>query len=279
MTNNLGYYKESGTIDKIGIFKMIFIGLIGSLLGAVAYSFFIYYIPLIYFNVFATVIFGYVISYSISYGAKIGKIRNSKLIIFLTLITSIVSIYFHWIIWLGTYLDWNYIYWFPTDIYNLMRDVAEGGMTISGRYGSGGFTIPGNLYPIIWVVEALIILYISFTKCKPEEAFCEVCENWVKDKNELKFKIPENLNFENFKSILEKGEIKEISSLEKLENLVEGDHLLLTFSSCDTCGGTSYLSLDNMKYKVTKKESNYNKKPIIKKLLVTKENYNYLKSL
>jgi hypothetical protein len=68
-------------MGALGLPLMLIGGSVGSLVLSAIYGYAIFYIPFIYINLFVTFGFGALVGLLVGFAAKLGKVRNSVLVV------------------------------------------------------------------------------------------------------------------------------------------------------------------------------------------------------
>lgn len=177
MDNN-AFYKHSGNAPISGILLTIIVGLIGAVVFGTLYGFIIAKSPFIYLNVIATVVFGVFLGLVIGYGAKLGKIRNFKLIFILSLVVSVVAVYVHWVVWLKVITE-------VVILDPLALKAALSYISTIGAWSIFDSTPTGWLLWTFWIVEALIVVIATsvIANDSTDIPFCEDVNEWAIETN------------------------------------------------------------------------------------------------
>lgn len=271
---NNKYYKHSGKVPIIGLFFILIFASIAIGAGGFLYSYGIVKIPFIYINVFLTFGYGALVGIFISIGAKLGKIRNPKIVKMSALIISLIAVYVSWITWLIA-ISGKFIFFSHNDLIYSLRYLM-----VTGSWSIGSTTPKGNFLMIIWIIEALIIISITYllsTITIEDSAFCEDCDEWTISKKAIYlepiFNINDhigNLESHNFDLIYNAN-----------FGVSDNNHTELILSSCEECRQKFYLTIKDVAVSFDKKgRKSESKSKIVTNLIINREIYdNLLKKL
>jgi|GEM_PF-2090498 len=166
MSNNKYYEETSGiNLSALGL-GMVLLFFIAIILGY-GYGILMYFIPIIYANVFIAVGLGIVLLFCFNWIVKLTKIRGRQSKIILGVVTILFTSYFQWM----TFLDTVIFQGFPTpvqylssiigifdgielDLFGLLGDIYKYG---TWGIGSSGIPISGGLLLLVWIIEIGII--------------------------------------------------------------------------------------------------------------------------
>jgi len=157
-----------------------------------AFSSFIYgvlvaVIPFVYFNIFICGAFGLSIGYGVRVSAKLFVVTDKKISIINSIINGILGVYLSWVVYLiflssGSSLltelvNSSFLFFKPGLVYQIISDI-----NVYGAWGMFGAAINGTLLTIIWIMEAVIIVIISyfFLKKTPVFPFSSSLNKWYK---------------------------------------------------------------------------------------------------
>jgi len=181
---NIAKYQPASSSNPINIGLTFIICLILSVFYGWLYSL-TTLIPIIYFNWIITIGFGFVMAISLQIIAKLLKIRERKLRIYLIVFSLIIAYYSHWvtyILYLGLQKFPNFFEFFNYWIYPhyFFSNISELNNIGAWSIGVSGLFVKGYILTIIWILEALIIFFIGITYIKkfPENPFSEMLNKW-----------------------------------------------------------------------------------------------------
>lgn len=240
-------YKHTGAAPLGGLLGGLVLGTAAAVLGALAYSFAINWIPLIYVNFLATLAYGALIGGCVYLGVKSGKVRNPILAGLLGLICGLVGYYYAWA------FD---LYARAGDTFTLNPLVLMG--YIAWLYENGGWSIrnatpKGPILAGIWLVEAGTIIGIATVmpyRLISALAFCELCDCWT-TKQEGVRRLPLS-TLDDVRSMLERGQLAPLADIADLPE-AEPVYLRLDLSRCERCDQSNFLSVITVMQTVDKK--------------------------
>lgn len=265
------YYQESGVISRQGIFYMISTGLIFSIVGSIIYAMLTRYIPFAQLNIIFLFILGLGLGGSIGYASQKGKTRNVKITLFLAGLSSILTIYFIWVIWVYGELNYQLLLLSPVKMLAAIKAASEEGVWSIGNFNPKGITLQ-----LIWVAEALLIIGLTLwgtfytNKLRP---FCEKCQSWTIDNGtSILSELPKN---KNAKRELEAKNIDLILNLNQVDEEVL-PHTEVNLLSCQkSCPEKSFF------LSVSTKQKNINgdisTKDIVMNLYLSRDEFEKIK--
>ncbi len=177
-------YKPIGNSNPINIGLAFAVCLMLSLFLGWLYSL-TALIPIIYFNWFITIGFGFVMAISLQIMAKLLKIRERKTRLSLIIFSLIVTYYSHWIAYLlilglqkiPTFFEFLNYWIYPNYFFSNISELNRIG---AWSIGVSGLFVKGYVLTIIWIVEALILFFIgiTYTNKFPQNPFSETLNKW-----------------------------------------------------------------------------------------------------
>jgi hypothetical protein len=262
------HYEPSGKYSMLSLLYFVLASfLILPILGLI-YAYCIWYIPFIYINLFITIGFGFGTGFIITFFAiKLGKIRNQVVASSLGILGSLIALYFHWSVWVDlvmnagenygsssigftvSNIDFMQVFLLaknPGLLFNLIGEINK-----TGTWGISSIPVSGIFLALIWIIEAGIVMGVSFlmTRKASRIPFCEINDHWFKEN-----KIPE-LNFIDDKaqilSSIENDDETHFNSLSKAANKDLESHSVFTLFS--SRNNEYYLTLENKTAKVNSK--------------------------
>ncbi len=263
------YYQPSGKISALpAIVGIVGIILTGIVLGFV-YTYAVWYIPFIYVNFFLTLGAGLGAAFAIKQLIRLLKSRSGKYNMALGLLAGLVLIYTNWAVWVDLVVN-------SQNSYNLGNNRI--GITVSsssidnlmilfthpsliwdlawkindvGTWGIRGATISGGFLTVIWVIEALMLLGVSFISGwgADMEPFDESTNQWA-EKQEAQSNFAFIVNPEEFKSELEARHYQLLQNLPvKSPDSIDFSEITAHYIAT---GDVFYLSIVNKKGKYDK---------------------------
>lgn len=271
-TNN--YYKHSGKIGPLGPIYMIVFGVLAALVLGAIYGYAIFYIPFIYLNFFITLFFGAIVGYAIGLGGKMGKVRNSSLMLLFGFVLGVIAEYVGWVSWILAFSEQEAFLLNPTHMSNVLSLVAEG-----GAWTIFGWTPKGTSLYLIWLIEAVMIIgastLVSWSVISAVP-YCEPCGKWVENKYAFS-PVSSIENVDTLKSQLESGDFSSLQALEKLDSPANASTLVEVFH-CDGCNKNFYLTVKSVVVSVD--SDNKEKKEettVIENLIVSSDQFEAMK--
>jgi hypothetical protein len=267
------YYEHSGSMNMTGPIYMLISGICGSLVLGLIYGFAIFYIPFIYLNFFITLGFGLFVGFIVGLGGKLGKVRNSTVLLLFGFLFGIFAEYTGWVSWIYASSSQEIFTLDPLKILQILQILSN-----DGAWGIFGWTPTGIALYCIWGIEAIMIIGASTMGALAILAstpFCERCDKWIEEEDEIL--LEPITDAEELKSQLEQNDYNFLKSLKKTEGETE-DYTQINLLHCPTCNENYYLTLISVEVtldsdnKETKEENN-----ILENLIITAEQYRMLK--
>lgn len=264
------YYKHSGKFGLMGPIYMFMIGAVGTLVLSAIYGYAIYYIPFIYLNFLITLGFGACVGILVGYGGKLGKVRNSGLLLIFGLIFGILAEYAGWVSWVFAVSKQQALALQPLDIFAVVRLVGQ-----EGAWSIFGWTPTGAALFAIWGIEAIMIIGTSTLASwgvVSSTPFCEHCNRWVEDRNSITPLEP-IVDPDQFKSKLERNGAEVVKALKKVK--AENDaYTQLDLINCPGCEYSYYLSLKSINVEVDSKgKEKKDENDIVENYILTTDSY------
>jgi len=263
------YYQPSGRFSASSFLYFILVALIALPILALIYTYLIWYIPIIYFNFFITLGFGYAIALVINYFViGKGKVRSTKLGLLFGFLGALVALYFSWVIWLDLVINAGESYGGSRigitasniqliQVLNIALEpkfVFEAIAEINkvGTWGIRGTTVSGVFLWVIWAIEFLIVTVIATlaTYGQSKVPFCEFNNTWFEETILPAFNYIEDTS--KMVSNLEVNNENSFNDLETLTNIETESHSVFTLFS--SAKGENFLSIENKKATKNKKD-------------------------
>lgn len=280
------YYKSSGKFSPLAFLYFTVIALILLPILGLLYAYAIWYIPFIYINFIIAGAFGFGIAFLISHIViKYGKIRSVPLTIGLSVLASIIALYFHWTVWVDLVLNMGesygntrigittsniqilqtfYLALNPSTLSELIGEINQ-----YGTWGIRSTTVSGVFLSVIWIIEALIIIGISVILpiSYAKAPFCELGNEWFKEKTLPAFQYIENRP--EFLENLESSNPEAFKDIIKTDNL-ESHHSIFTLYSSSQ--NENYLTITNRRASFnSKKELEFDDNEFVEYLYLNSE--------
>jgi hypothetical protein len=272
MGKSTAYYQPSGHFSPVGIAIMIGVSIVGcmisSLLYAFALHFFVQHIVLV---TMYNIIYGMLVGLSGWFGVKFGKLRNAVIVYSLGVFVSLFGVYAAWVSWIYVLSNFNIFTLNPFRIYSVAMFLAE-----KGLWSVYGFTPTGWLIFVIWLIELLVIIGVTFFALHyiVSLPYCESCDCWA-DKRLRKESLTAIKNLKQFKVQLERGDMTELVGFVPVQAKECTDMVMLT---CRNCLKTAFL--DVWKVNIAKNADGEEKrqtKKVISNLVLSPENIKVLR--
>jgi len=279
------YYEPSGKVSALSYLLLaLSIFIIFPLLG-LAYTYAIWYIPIIYVNVLVTIGFGiaagFVIKHVILY---YGKVRNPKAAVLIGILASLVLYYVSWAIYADLNLNITDTIGgdrFGVAVSNVNVDETIGlalhpsrvfsimGLLYKwGSWGIFGFTMSGFMLAIIWIAEFLIIMILAVTTSYEisKRPFCELSNSWFKENKVGPFVYV--LDRPALVNDLESSSRNTFDNLEFTQN-DQRDHTM--FKLYDNGQGKAYLTAESHKARMNDGKLEFDISPFVERIEITED--------
>ena len=276
------YYVPSGKLSPIAylLFSAAIL-IVFPLLGLI-YSYAIWYIPIIYFNVIITIILGvvsgYIIKYMILY---LGKVRNPQAAIGIGIIACLILYYFSWVVYVDLLINMEdsggqFTFFASSNVnVNETIDIALSPSVVFsmmgllydwGSWGIFGITASGYMLALVWIGELFIITMIA-VKNSYEVAklpFCEFSNTWFKEE-----KVGPFVYVSNRPDLIGKIENSDPASFDELQFTKndQRDHTL--FKIYDNKEGAIYLTAESHKARIKEGKLEFDITPFIESIQIT----------
>jgi len=289
------YYRPSNKFSPLSFLYFIIACLTLIPILALIYSYAIWYIPFPYINFFITIGFGFGIGLVVQKLAiGLGKVRNNTIAFALGFLGALIGLYFSWAVWVDLVINAGESYgtdrigisvsnikFFqvlelalqPGILFELMGEIMNVGV-----WGIRGSTVSGWFLGAIWIIEAVIVLFMGTTipPGKSGEPFCELNQKWFKEKQlppfsylEPKMRDVTQLENNNFEAL------KEISRVSSAEI---DSHSVFTLYANET--NENYLTIQNKMATLNNKgETKFTDRDVVTHLRINEEFSNFLESV
>ena len=174
------YYKHSGSFSIAGLIIALVIGWLSSIFLGIIYGYIIFYSPFIYINILFTIGLGVLMGTALTFGIRLGNIRNTPVMIFLGIIFGLIAVYYNWAAWLIAFSKYKLFIFSPSEIIIELKNITE-----TGTWSLFGWTPPRISLYGFWVCEAIIIIgttTLLINALMKETIFCEDCKEWIHEK-------------------------------------------------------------------------------------------------
>ncbi len=272
------YYKHSGAIGCAGLIYMTIFGTLATLILGIVYGYAIYYIPFIYLNFFITLFYGGIVGLSVGIAGKLGKVRNTGVLMLFGFIFGLLAEYAGWVGWTSAIIEevsFLPLFFSPLGISALISLAAA-----KGVWSIFGLTPTGLALYLIWGLEAFLVIGTSTLVAVASlmsTPFCEQCKRWVDESESISLlsAIP---NPDELKAQLEQGNYSALNGLKMLEQKNE-NYSELELMQCSKCQQFHLMTLKSVtiKLKANGKEDE-KKEDIVENLLLSSTVYEAIKN-
>ena len=155
-------------------------GAVAALVLGAAYTFATNWVPFVYLNCLLTLGSGALVGVAVTWGARMGKIRNMPIALAVGGAAGVLAVYFAWVFDpMARFSDINQPIWDVQILWEYMKLGYEKGFWSIGH--SGG-AVTGVVLAGVWVVEAGLIIAASVFLVHAllrDKPFCEEMEQWT----------------------------------------------------------------------------------------------------
>lgn len=237
------------------------------------YAYAIYYIPFPYINFFITAGFGMGVGIAVNYLViNLGKVRNTTLAAVFGILAALTALYVAWAVWINLIMQSDQVingtlHWLlnPSALFTLIAEINK-----VGAWGMFDNTVKGNPLTFVWIVEALIVLFMSFTSAIPKskEPFCEVNNKWFTQKNLPALNLIEDP--QTCLTAIDEGDAEYFKNLKRSENPSMESHSTWVLYANET--KENYLSIQNqIAHRNDKDEVKFNDHEFVKYVEISEE--------
>lgn len=174
------YYKPGKGISVLGILICIAVAIIASLIGGLTYVYASWFIPFIYVNFLLTLGYGFILGFAMDYAFKFGKVRGFAYQKGLAIIAGLIGLYVAWAIFVAVVTEASSPFEMltkPLEVWTFIRLINVTGLwTIVGDS-----PVTGGFLWMVWIIEALMIVGVTFVKADESRPFCETSNQWMKE--------------------------------------------------------------------------------------------------
>lgn len=243
---------KSGAVWTIGLLVSLPLALLTSWL----YGLILFHNPFVYFSVLLWVGFLYCTAFNLRITARFGKCRSEAQAKTLGVIFGLSSLYLSWAFFLGAMFSGLVSSWDmiedPALMFTLIKEIGS-----EGYYSIFGIDVKGFVLWLIWIIEAIGIILIARGAGRSaihEEVFCEQCNEWVEETNDVfRTEVPENavLNEAN------KGDVDLVLAMAHhsgKEDGAPGTRILrFNYKKCESCDSLATLDWDLVEFSTNSK--------------------------
>ncbi len=289
------YYQPSNKFSPLSFiyFLIACIALIPIL--ALIYSYAIWYIPFPYINFFITLGFGFAIGLLVQkLAVGLGKVRNNTLAYAFGFLGALAGLYLSWAVWVDLVINAGETYGSDRigfSVSNIkLEQVLElalqpgilfeiiGEIMNVGVWGFRNTTVNGWFLGGIWIVEAVIVLFMGTTipPGKSSEPFCELNQKWFEERQlpAMSFLEPPMRAV----SRLEDNDYEALKGIAHVPNPTTENHSIFTLYANET--NENYLSIQNKRATTNNKgETKFTDRDVVTYLRINEEFSNFLESI
>ncbi len=270
------HYQHSGKVGLMGLVAGTAAAFVaGPILGTV-YAVAIAFIPIIYVNIILTALFGAAMGFVITKAMKLGKVRNTGVVMAGAFLGTCVAHYVGWMVWVVCLafqsdmdVPWLEIL-FPVTFLMIVVEIGrEGAWTI----GSSSTPVSGVLLLIVWILEALIVFGASLAVAfftADSEPFCEGCESWCEPKDDA-LRLSGHLIGDALAERLHGMDLAVLTESPRAHPMAN-PWFQVDVARCPSCGETNTLTLSHVAVSHDRKGNRkVDKTPLVKRMLLTAE--------
>ena len=266
------YYRHSGTVGLLGPLTMIGLGVLGAVLLGGLYGYVTYYMPLIYFNVVATFMFGVLMGLVVGIGARLGKVRSQFYAGWIGFLLGFFALYCSWISWIHAMTDQSVVIFELGELIDVASVIME-----TGAWSVFGLVPTGFSLGIVWLIEALVIVggsAIFAPRSIQKTPYCEACGRWVEVCKSIcpLTNVPRHKR-DKLRDSVERGDFAMLDALE----LVPKDKKMfseLRLTACFGCHGLHTMTFASIFE--TDGRSERSEEKIVDNLIVDQSTYDHL---
>jgi len=235
-------YRYSNAVSLLGAVRVIFVGLISSVIGGGAYAYALAYIPFVYVRLLLTIGWSLGLGWLVANQGMKGNVRSPLLLATVAVMCALVALYFEYAVYVVALvkdgLDWTDF--LPETVLARNTALLEQG---SWSYGQTGEPVRGDDLKPIWIIEAIIIILFSGVGAHmfaAEKVFCEHCKRWYEGR------LGEQYLSTGDDSALwddvRNGDLSKLTQLEQFDG-PEFPCLRVDVYRCPSCQDSNYYSL------------------------------------
>lgn len=275
MAANELYYQPSGKFNTVAALYILGLGFAATLLLGAIYGLAIFWIPLIYINVLVVIGYGVLVGLAVGIAARIGKMRNPKLLTVYGLLFGLLAVYIGWISWIYAVTRGELLTFSAAHIAAIASAIAE-----EGAWSIFGWTPAGAALYGIWLIEAAIIIVGATLAARGvigATPFCEACDGWIEDP-QIIAPLEPMLSGASAISSIEEHDFTPLTSLKKLPAGAEV-FTQVELLRCDGCKNEHFLTVKAMRVQRTEDKVQKDEKDLVRNLIISPEVYEQLMQL
>jgi|ETNmetMinimDraft_30_1059905.scaffolds.fasta_scaffold86077_1 uncharacterized membrane protein YeaQ/YmgE (transglycosylase-associated protein family) len=187
-------YQYSGKVTPQGIVLGLVAGCAAAAVLCIPYAYITIFIPLVFFNVVATIILGMIAGMCAGWGGRKGNMQSAAMYVVVGLIVGLVAEYLNWVLWVFVFSGHEAVVLSPMHLLNIARVVME-----EGTWGmTSGDNVAGLELACVWIAEGLMIVGGSIYMARgglTSYICCPDCTVWFKDPTKtMSYEMPEDLD-------------------------------------------------------------------------------------
>lgn len=278
------YYKPSGEVTVVGALAGLIGGLAAGAVLAFAYSYLVYYIPIIYLNLLCVAGFAALLGFAPGYLMHVCKVRNTAAGVGIAIIPVLASFYLSWAVWVSIIVSNDEasisalaLAAQPLLLWELIAKINEVGAWTLFKSST---PVSGLALWVVWAIEAGVVLIgapVAASMMLGNRPFCENCNAWCAGEQGVAL-----LGAADDDEVKRRVEAKDFQYVRGLGTKAEGDveWYRVDLHGCPTCGQMNTLSVMKEKLKVDDKGNvSVDSSPFIENLLLTAPEANDLRTL
>lgn len=261
------FYTPSGKIPAKGLVISLVTAFVLTIICSMLYIALQWFIPFIYFNLFITIGLGLGVSLALSWAIELGKVRNLKYAVLLSIVCSLLAWYAQWALFVSLMYEANgnmgggtwvrssfhitgfwHVFTHPQLLFQSMVTLND-----VGTFNLNHSVVSGAFLWVIWVVEAAIIIFIPIGMSfmgKATEPFSEQNNSWM-SKRELDGKLKLVADQDQFVSELSSGNLKMLKDFLPSEPVVD-EYATICVHEC-AGDPVQYITVTNVTHTTDKK--------------------------
>jgi len=242
------YYTVSERKQPLNFTLAIGFSVLWTILMGFFYGIIIAFSPIVYINIFICLVFGLAIGYGVRFLSRMVKLKDKNTTVRIALLCAVVGLYASWVSYIvyfqetpsfSAILQLNAgLFFNPIAVVSIMGEINEYGL-----WEMFGMQFNGFILTIIWIFEALMILFVPFLMVRnmAEVPYSEKCKKWYK-KHILQKDFEKIVLEKQFMEELERNKLETIQAL--------GNGMAARFSRISIYylddEDTQYLSIENI---------------------------------
>lgn len=245
-------YVPSGIVPFSGGLLCLGGGVAVAAVAAFFYGLFINGVSVRYGHFVATLIFALLLGFAVLIFADFGKVRSPLFVRFSWFVLLVAGYYFYWVtsVWMQRGFGVGLAAFTPQALYSLGEHLFQ-----NGAWGFGNWVVGGWLVVAFWIVELLVIAWLSYIAATAsiDQPFCEHCNVWTETKKGLTL-FHANGTEPEWDS-LRCGDVTAVGRVPQLASKVN-DYVRLDVNSCPKCDQSNFLTLHTVKVEYDKEGEN-----------------------